>query len=56
MNNNYELAVYESLKELGISPNLLGYHYIMSAVMKYLTGEFKLTDKFMCVRKSGERV
>ena len=49
MNNNYELEVYESLKELGIPPSLSGYRYISSIVTKYLTGECNLTNKFMYV-------
>lgn len=49
VSTNYKVKVFNVLKDLGVSPSLVGYDYISSIIEGYLTDKFKVTDKVMYV-------
>lgn len=47
----YARQIFEVLKDMGVGPNLKGYHYVSSIALNMLNGKFSMSDKQMYIYK-----
>lgn len=46
-NKELNIQIYEIMIDIGISPDMLGYHYSSWIIHRILVGDFDITDKMM---------